>query len=134
MPNRKTAKIHICKLQCFPIIAKEILEHYPEYANYILEEGVLHIKEYVPPTINDLDKVLEKLKFNYATHKYKYETYKDKELITQQILAKMAGVSRQTVARWEQLGFISRSFVGLSWTDRYFQVKEVIEQLEKLKE
>lgn len=45
----------------------------------------------------------------------------------------MAGVTRQTVARWEQMGFISRSDVGLS-RDRYFQIKEVISQLEKLKE
>ena len=77
--------------------------------------------------------MLEKLKFNYATKKYKYETYRDKELIDQKLLAKMAGVTRQTVARWEQMGFISRSDVGLS-RDKYFQVKEVISQLEKLKE
>lgn len=133
MPNRKTAKIEIRKLRCFGIIAREIAEEYPEYENYLIDEGVLHIKEYVPPTINDIDKVLEKLKFNYATKKYKYETYCDKELIDQKLLAKMAGVTRQTVARWGQMGFISRSDVGLS-RDKYFQIKEVISQLEKLKE
>ena len=133
MPNRKTAKIEIYKLKCFSIIAREIAEQYPEYENYLIDEGVLHIKEYIPPTINDIDKVLDKLKFNYATRKYKYETYRDKELIDQKLLAKMAGVTRQTVARWEQMGFISRSDVGLS-RDKYFQIKEVISQLEKLKE
>lgn len=133
MPNRKTAKIAIRNLKCFGIIAREIAEEYPEYETYLIDESVLHIKEYVPPTINDIDKVLEKLKFNYATKKYKYETYRDKELIDQKLLAKMAGVTRQTVARWEQMGFIYRSDVGLS-RDRYFQIKEVISQLEKLKE
>lgn len=133
MPNRKTAKIEIRHLECFDVIAREIAERYPEYNNYIVGEGILHIKEYVPPTINDIDKVLDKLKFNYATHKYKYETYRDKELIDQKLLAKMAGVTRQTVARWEQEGFIFRSDVGLS-RDKYFQIKEVISQLEKLKE
>lgn len=133
MPNRKTAKIEIRNLKCFGIIAREIAEEYPEYENYLIDEGVLHIKECVPPTINDIDKVLDKLKFNYATRKYKYETYRDKELIDQKLLAKMAGVTRQTVARWEQMGFIFRSDVGLS-KDKYFQVKEVISQLEKLKE
>lgn len=133
MPNRKTAKIPIRNLKCFGIIAREIAEEYPEYENYLIDESVLHIKEYVPPTINDIDKVLEKLKFNYATKKYKYEIYRDKELIDQKLLAKMAGVTRQTVARWEQMGFISRSDVGLS-RDRYFQIKEVISQLERLKE
>ena len=133
MPNRKTAKIPIRNLKCFGIIAREIAEEYPEYESYLIDEGVLHIKEYVPPMINDIDKVLEKLKFNYATKKYKYEIYRDKELIDQKLLAKMAGVTRQTVARWEQMGFIYRSDVGLS-RDRYFQIKEVISQLEKLKE
>ena len=133
MPNRKTAKIPIRNLKCFGIIAREIAEEYPEYENYLIDEGVLHIKEYVPPTINDIDKVLEKLKFNYATKKYKYEIYRDKELIDQKLLAKMAGVTRQTVARWEQMGFIYRSDGGLS-RDRYFQITEVISQLEKLKE
>ena len=132
MPNRKTAKIEIRKLKCFGIIAREIAEQYPEYENYLIDEGVLHIKEYVSPTINDIDKVLDKLRFNYATRKYKYETDQDKERIYQKLLAKMAGVTRQTVARWEQMGFISRSDVGLS-RDKYFQVKEVISQLEKLK-
>ena len=131
MPNRKTAKIKIRKLRCFGIIAREIAEEYPEYENYLIDEGVLHIKEYVPPTINNIDKVLDKLKFNYATRKYKYETYCDKELIDQKLLAKMAGVTRQTVARWEQMGFISRSDVGLS-RDKYFQIKEVISQFERL--
>lgn len=120
-------------MKCFGIVAREIAEQYPEYENYLIDEGVLHIKEYLPPMINDIDKVLEKLKFNYATRKYKYETYRDKELIDQKLLAKMAGVTRQTVARWEQMGFISRSDVGLS-RDKYFQIKEVISQLEKLKE
>ena len=133
MPNRKTAKIEIRNLKCFGIVAREIAEQYPEYESYLIDEGVLHIKEYVPPMINDIDKVLEKLKFNYATRKYKYETYRDKELIDQKLLAKMAGVTRQTIARWEQMGFISRSDVGFS-RDRYFQIKEVISQLEKLKE
>ncbi len=91
MPNRKTAKIAIRNLKCFGIIAREIAEEYPEYENYLIDEGVLHIKEYVPPTINDIDKVLEKLKFNYATKKYKYETYRDKELIDQKLLAKDGG-------------------------------------------
>ena len=132
MPNRKTAKIEIRNLKCFGIVAREIAEQYPEYENYLIDEGVLHIKEYVPPMINDIDKVLEKLKFNYATRKYKYETYRDKELIDQKLLAKMAGVTRQTIARWEQMGFITRSDVGLS-RDKYFQIKEVISQLERLK-
>lgn len=44
----------------------------------------------------------------------------------------MAGVSRQTVARWEELGLISRSDIGIP-REKYFVIKEVISQLEELK-
>lgn len=132
MPKRKTKKINIRDLKCFDTICKELSE-YPEYKGYMLGEGVLHIKEYVPPTINDVDKVIANIRFSHATKKYKYEVLPNgKELIDQQTLAKMAGVSRQTIARWESLHFISRSYVGLS-DDLFFQIKEVISQLEKLK-
>ena len=47
-------------------------------------------------------------------------------------LAKMAGVSRQTIARWEELGFISRSDIGIPG-EKYFVIEEVISQLGKLK-
>ena len=58
--------------------------------------------------------------------------FEGRELIDQKTLAKMAGVSRQTVARWEELGFISRSDIGLSG-NKYFVIKEVVSQLERLK-
>ena len=47
--------------------------------------------------------------------------------------AKMSGFSRQTVARWEELGFISRSDIGLSG-NKNFVIKEVVYQLEWLKD
>ena len=45
----------------------------------------------------------------------------------------MAGVSRQTIARWEELGFISRSDIGIPG-EKYFVIEEVISQLRKLKD
>ena len=90
------------------------------------------MREYIPPTIKDVEKVIERIRFSYATHKYKYGVILGRELIDQQVLAKMAGVSRQTVARWEELGFISRSDIGIP-REKYFVIKEVISQLEKLK-
>ena len=91
------------------------------------------MKSYIPPTVKDVDKVIERIRFSHATHKYRYPVFEGRELIDQKTLAKMAGVSRQTVARWEELGFISRSDIGLS-DSRYFVIKEVVSQLEKLKD
>lgn len=85
------------------------------------------------PTVKDVDKAIEKIRFSHATRKYKYPVFEGRELIDQKTLAKMAGVSRQTVARWEELGFISRSDIGLSG-NKYFVIKEVVSQLERLKD
>lgn len=132
MPNKKTKKIRISDLKCYEAIHDE-LSNLPEYRDYAISDGILYLKEYVPPVIKDVDKAVENIKFCYATKKYRFEVLPNgKELIGQKILAKMAGVSRQTIARWENLGFISRSYVGFS-DEYYFQAKEVIAQLEKLK-
>ena len=52
--------------------------------------------------------------------------------LTQESAAESLGVSRQTIARWEELGFISRSDIGIPG-EKYFVIEEVISQLGKLK-
>ena len=120
MPNKKTKTVKIRHLECFSAIYGELAQN-PEYAGYI------------PPAVKDVDKAIEKIRFSHATRKYKYPVFEGRELIDQKTLAKMAGVSRQTVARWEELGFISRSDIGLSGS-KYFVIKEVVSQLERLKD
>jgi len=113
MPNKKTKTVKIRHLECFSAIYGELAQK-PEYAGYEIEEAVLQVKSYIPPTVKDVDKAIEKIRFSHATRKYKYPVFEGRELIDQKTLAKMAGVSRQTVARWEELGFISSSNIGLS--------------------
>lgn len=132
MPNKKTKTVKIRHLECFSAIYGELAQD-PEYAGYEIEEAVLQVKSYIPPTVKDVDKAIEKIRFSHATRKYKYPVFEGRELIDQKTLAKMAGVSRQTVARWEELGFISRSDIGLSG-NKYFVIKEVVSQLERLKD
>ena len=132
MPNKKTKTVKIRHLECFSAIYEELAQN-PEYAGYEIEEAVLQVKSYIPPTVKDVDKAIEKIRFSHATRKYKYPVFEGRELIDQKTLAKMAGVSRQTVARWEELGFISSSDIGLSG-NKYFVIKEVVSQLERLKD
>lgn len=87
MPNKKTKQIKIRHLKCFAIIARELFEH-PEYRDYEIEEAVLSMREYIPPTVKDVEKVIERIRFSYATHKYKYGVILGRELIDQQVLAK----------------------------------------------
>ena len=95
MPNKKTKTVKIRHLECFSAIYRELALN-PEYAGYEIEEAVLQVKSYIPPTVKDVDKVIERIRFSHATHKYRYPVFEGRELIDQKTLAKMAGVSRQT--------------------------------------
>lgn len=89
------------------------------------------MQEWVRPTINNVEAVIERIRFSHATRKYRYPVILGREMIDQKVLARMAGVSRQTIARWEELGFISRSDIGIPG-EKYFVIEEVVSQLEKL--
>ena len=132
MPNKKTKTVRIRHLECFSAIYGELAQN-PEYAGYEIEEAVLQVKSYIPPAVKDVDKAIEKIRFSHATRKYKYPVILGREMIGQSVLAKMAGVSRQSIARWEELGFISRSDIGIPG-EKYFVIEEVISQLGKLKD
>ena len=119
MPNKKTKTVKIRHLECFSAIYGELAQN-PEYAGYEIEEAVLQVKSYIPPAVKDVDKAIEKIRFSHATRKYKYPVFEGRELIDQKTLAKMAG-------------FISRSDIGLSGS-KYFVIKEVVSQLERLKD
>lgn len=131
MPRKKTREIRIRHLKCFGAIWDELAGH-PELAGYEIEEAVIRVQERVRPSINNVEDIIERIRFSHATHKYRYPVILGRELIDQKTLAKMAGVSRQTVSRWEELGFIARSDIGIPG-EKFFVIKEVVSQLEKLK-
>lgn len=131
MPRKKTREIKIRHLKCFGAIWEELAGH-PELAGYEIAEAVIRVQEHVRPTINNVEAVIERIRFSHATRKYRYPVILGREMIDQKTLARMAGVSRQTVARWEELGFISRSDIGIPG-EKHFVIKEVVSQLEKLK-
>ena len=112
MPRKKTREIKIRHLKCFGAIWEELSGH-PGLAGYEITEAVIRVQERVRPTINNVEAVIERIRFSHATRKYRYPAILGREMIGQSVLAKMAGVSRQTIARWEELGFISRSDIGI---------------------
>lgn len=130
MPRKKTREIRIRHLKCFGAIYEELAGH-SELAGYEITEAVIRVQERVRPTINNVEAVIERIRFSHATRKYRYPVILGREMIDQKVLARMAGVSRQTIARWEELGFISRSDIGIPG-EKYFVIEEVVSQLEKL--
>lgn len=132
MPRKKTREIKIRHLKCFGVIYEELAGH-PGLEGYEITEAVIRVQEWVRPTINNIEGIIERIRFSHATRKYRYPAVFGREMIDQKVLAKMAGVSRQTVARWEELGFISRSDIGIPG-EKYFVIEEVISQLEKLRD
>lgn len=90
MPNKKTKTVKIRHLECFSAIYGELAQN-PEYAGYEIEEAVLQVKSYIPPTVKDVDKAIEKIRFSHATRKYKYPVFEGRELIDQKDIGENGG-------------------------------------------
>ena len=71
MPRKKTREIKIRHLKCFGAIWEELSGH-PGLAGYEITEAVIRVQERVRPTINNVEAVIERIRFSHATRKYKY--------------------------------------------------------------
>ena len=104
---------------------------HPGLAGYEITEAVIRVQERVRPTINNVEAVIERIRFSHATRKYRYPAILGREMIGQSVLAKMAGVSRQTIASGRSWASYRAPTSG--YREKYFVIEEVISQLGKLK-
>ena len=70
MPRKKTREIKIRHLKCFGAIWEELSGH-PGLAGYEITEAVIRVQERVRPTINNVEAVIERIRFSHATRKYR---------------------------------------------------------------
>ena len=57
-------------------------------AGYEITEAVIRVQERVRPTINNVEAVIERIRFSHATRKYRYPAILGREMIGQSVLAK----------------------------------------------
>lgn len=108
MARRKKTTIDLKSLKIYPRLLEELQEH-PDYADKDHSTLTLTVLDNYEPVIKDVDKAILRLKRYVAANKQFIETFKNEQFINRVQLAKMLGVSRQTLTSWIDKGFITPS-------------------------
>jgi|GEM_PF-946189 len=106
MARRKLTHIDITKLKLYPLILKELEENL-NYTDKDFSTLKLTVLDSYKASIKDVDKSITRLKRYVAANKQFIETFRDEQIINRIQLAKMLGISRQTLTGWINKGFIT---------------------------
>jgi DNA-binding XRE family transcriptional regulator len=106
MPRRKQTTINLKELEVYPTLIEE-LQSNPNYAGKDLTTLKLTVLDSYEATIKEVDKAIKHLQHYVVSKKNTIETFKDEQLINRVKLAKMLGISRQTLTAWINKGFIT---------------------------
>ena len=99
MPRRKQTTINLKKLEIYSDLIDE-LRNNPAYADKDLKTLKLTVYDNYEPTIKEVDKVIKHLQYYVAAKKNTIETFQGEQIIHRVQLAKMLGISRQTLTSW----------------------------------
>ena len=133
MPRRKQIKIKAKDTSIYEHIVSELSQN-PELAeDYNMESIEITIKKKHNPYIQDVDKAILNLQYYYAANKQRIETINGWQIISKKYLAKMMKISRPTLDKWIENGFIKPAQIP-NTPIISFQIYEVIDQLRKQKQ
>lgn len=132
MPRRKQITIKAKDLSIYGQIASELSKN-PELVDYDMASIEITIKKKIVPHIQDVDRAISNLQRYYAANKQSIELVNNRQLIFKQDLPKMLKISRPTLYKWLEHGFIKPSHIVGTPLD-CFDIDEMIEQLRKQKQ
>jgi DNA-binding transcriptional MerR regulator len=132
MPRRKLTTINLKELECYPTLLEE-LRNNPAYSGKDLTTLKLTVLDSYDATIKEVDKAIKHLQYYVAAKKSTIETFKDEQLISRVRLAKMLGITRQTLTSWINKGFITPLKSNYLPNVETFSTDAVLEELRKYK-
>jgi len=106
MPRRKLTTINLKELDIYPALIEE-LQNNPAYSDKDLTTLKLTIFDNYEATIKEVDKAIKYLQHYVVAKKNTIETFQGEQIIHRVQLAKMLGISRQTLTSWINKGFIT---------------------------
>jgi DNA-binding transcriptional regulator YiaG len=119
-------------LPCFTALVTA-LEAHPRLAESFDAEAIqIIVPERYTPKIKDLAKVISHFKRYVAINKDRITVIAGEQVITREQLAKMLGISRQTLTDWIKKGFISPQSHSRLKRMETFDTNAVLEQLKRL--
>jgi DNA-binding transcriptional MerR regulator len=106
MPRRKLTTINLKELESYTTLLEE-LQNNPVCSDKDLSTLKLTVLDNYEATIKEVDKAIKHLQHYVVAKKNTIETFNDEQLINRVQLAKMLGISRQTLTAWINKGFIT---------------------------
>ena len=132
MPRRKQIKVQAKDTSIYKQIVLELSKNSELAEDYDMDSIEITIKKKHQPYIQDIDKAILNLQRYYAANKQYIETFNGWQIISKKDLAKMMKVSRPTLDKWIENGFIKPAQIPNAPITS-FQIDEVIDQLLKQK-
>jgi DNA-binding transcriptional MerR regulator len=132
MPRRKLTTINLKELETYPALIEE-LRNNPVYSDKDFSTLKLTVLDSYEATIKEVDKAIKHLQHYVAAKKNTIETYKDEQLINRVRLAKMLGISRQTLTTWINKGFITPQKSKYLPNTETFSTDTVLQELNNYK-
>jgi DNA-binding XRE family transcriptional regulator len=132
MPRRKLTIINLKELKSYPTLLEE-LRNNPDYSDKDFTTLKLTVLDSYETTIREVDKAIKHLQHYVVAKKNTIETFKDEQLINRVKLAKMLGISRQTLTAWINKGFITPLKSRYLPNVETFSTNTVLEELRNTK-
>lgn len=132
MARRKKTTINFKDLKTYPLLLKELQEH-PDHADKDFSTLILTVLDSYETTIKDVDRSIIRLKRYVAANKQFIVTHQGEQIINRTELAKMLGISRQTLTKWINAGFITPLKSKYISNMETFNTDAVLKELEEYK-
>jgi DNA-binding transcriptional MerR regulator len=132
MPRRKQTTINLKELDTYPALIEE-LRNNPAYSDKDLSTLKLTVLDSYEAAIKEVDKAIKHLQHYVVAKKNTIETFQGEQLINRVRLAKMLGISRQTLTTWINKGFVTPLKSNYLPDYETFSTDVVLQELKKYK-
>lgn len=132
MARRKKTIIDLKQLDIYPKLIEELKAN-TSFSDKDLNTLRLSIMDSYEAVIIDVDKAISNIKRYVAINSKSIEIFQDTQIISRNQLAKMLGITRQTLTTWIDKGFITPINPKHIPTEETFSTDLVIEELENYK-
>ena len=132
MPRRKLTTINLKELKIYPVLIDELRNNFA-YADKDLTTLKLTVLDNYEATIKEVDKVIKHFQHYVVAKKNTIEVFQDEQLIHRTQLAKIIGISRQTLTSWINKGFITPQKSKYLSNTEIFSTNVVLQELNNYK-
>jgi len=134
MPRRKTYKLLAKDIEFYDLLVSELQLMNPELVkDYDMESIEISMKKKTKPQILDIDKAIENLKRNLPTYRNEVFVLQDEPFVHKNDIARFLGISRPTLDKWINDGFIRAVQSKYLWKEHFYPPEEILNQLLQLK-